>query len=278
MKLILVDIVIINGNILYVYRDSVEGDLYGIRQLSATEESQDIILQRMSNGQGGDKKFVIEDGFGINARVINKDYNGVILEVELGAAVNEDKQVKGVVVVALPYLRAVKVGTSSNSNYIDWIGDPLVKPKVKSLVKTEDTELVQIQNKLRDLCSAEPFNENDLLRILNGKGSGGGGGGRVSGGGGATMMLPHCQVNKPDEKEVMKTRLAYLQELRNNAPNDEKQNIDEAIEELNAAIAKLNKTGGGKYPKKSKSKSKKSKKSKSKKSKKSKSKKSKSKK
>ena len=91
MKLILVDIVIINGNILYVYRDSVEGDLYGIRQLSATEsgtrqlyateEKPNIILQRMSDGQG-DKKFVIDDRVGINATVIDKDHNGVILEVD----------------------------------------------------------------------------------------------------------------------------------------------------------------------------------------------------
>ena len=132
------------------------------------------------------------------------------------------------------------------------------------------------KKKLQGLCGgAEPFNENDLLRILNGKGSGGGGGGRVSGGGGATMMLPHCQVNKPDEKEVKQARLEYLQELLNNAPDDEKENIKDAIAKLKE---ELNKIGGGKYPKKSKSKSKKSKKSKSKKSKSKKSKKSKSKK
>jgi hypothetical protein len=295
MKLILVDIVIINGNILYVYRDSVEGDLYGIRQLSATEsgtrqlyateEKPNIILQRMSYGQVGDQKFVIEDRAGFNATVIDNDHNWVILEVNSGKEVKEGNLVNRVV-LALPYLRAVDATTppNSNSKYIDWNGDPVKesvdKTEVKPLVKTEDQELAKIQEKLQDLCGANSFNENQLLGILNGKGSGVGGGGRVSGGGGATMILHRCQVNKPykEVKQAMQARLAYLQELKNNSPNDEKKNIDAAIEELNAAIAKLNKTGGGKYPKKSKSKSKKSKKSKSKKSKKSKSKKSKSKK
>ena len=173
MKLILVDIVIINGNILYVYRESVsveggeKGDLYGTKQLFTKKEKQNIILQRMSDGQDGDKKFVIEDRVGINATVINNNHNGVILEVGLGAAVElgvavkkggyaeiERKEVKGVEVVVLPYLRAVKVGTSSNSQYIDWSGnpvdpvDPLNKPMVKSLFNPTTNELLDIQKKI----------------------------------------------------------------------------------------------------------------------------------
>jgi hypothetical protein len=277
MKLILVDIVIINGNILYVYRESVsveggeKGDLYGTKQLFTKKEKQNIILQRMSDGQDGDKKFVIEDRVGINATVINNNHNGVILEVGLGAAVElgvavkegyaeiESKEVK---VVVLPYLRAVKVDTSPYSKYIDWSGvpvDPVNEPvegEIESLFNPTNTE---IQKNLQSLCAAEPFNENDLLRILNGKGSGGEGGGRVFSGGGATMMLH--QSNTEKEEEVKQARLEYLQELKNNLYAEE-----EGLE-LENAIKELTQRGGGKYPKKSKSKSKKSKKSKSKKSK-----------